>query len=109
MSLLLSDSLVGLVDEDSLSGNGSHALGTVEIKGKTYAVDSFITDRKTIRVHAIGEFGDSISIMNLRDDVEAKVTLGEDEFIAKGRILQVGWERVNDGGRLVISVNMRDK
>jgi len=109
MSLLLSDSLVGIVDENFLDGGNIDAVGNIQINGRSYEIDSFVTDRRVIRVHAIGASTDAIAILNLRQDMEAKVTLGDDAFVSTGRIQQVGFEQLSHGGRLVISVILRDK
>lgn len=109
MSILLSDSLIGLVDEKTLEGEGLDFLGKIIINGVTHTIDAFITDRKAIRVHAIGEPEDAISILNLRKDMEVKLTLGDEAFVATGKIQQVGYEKLSHGGRLVISMIVSDK
>ena len=109
MSLLLSDSLVGLVDEKALEEGYLDSVGNIQINGKSYEVDAFVTDRKVIRVHAVGGPEDAISILNLRNDIEAKVMLGEESFVASGKIQQIGFEQLPHGGRIVISVILRDK
>ena len=109
MSLLLSDSLIGVIDEKSLNDEGFDFLGKIDINGASYIIDAFVTDRKSIRVHAEGKPEDAIGLLNLKEGMEAKLVLGDDSFVAKGRILQVGWENLPTGGRLVISMSVRDK
>jgi len=109
MSLLLSDSLIGLVDESTLDGDYSDTIGAIHLNGKKYEIDSFVTDRKVIRVHAVGNSNDAISIMNLKQDLEAKISLGNDAYTASGKIHQIGFEQLSHGGRIIISVIVRDK
>ena len=109
MSILLSDSLVGLVDEETLGDENLDFVGKINVNGQTYIIDAFVTDRKAIRVHAIAESEVAINLLNLRPDMEVKLTLGDDVFSATGKINQVGYERLPHGGRLVISMIMRDK
>jgi len=109
MSLLLSDSLVGLVDEKALEEGYLDTIGSIQVNEKSYEIDAFVTDRKVIRVHAVGDPEDAISILNLRNDIEAKVKLGDESFVSSGKIQQIGFEQLSHGGRLVISVILRDK
>ena len=109
MSLLLSDSLIGLVDEKQLEDESLESLGSIQINGVSYAVDAFVTDHKVIRVHAIGEASSAISILNLRRGIDAKVTLGDEAYVASGKIQQVGFEMLPHGGRIVISIIISDK
>lgn len=109
MSLLLSDSLIGLVDEKSLEDETFDTFGKVQINNETYAVDAFVTDHKVIRIHAIADPKVAISLLNLRQGIEAKVTLGDDSFVASGKVQQIGFENLPQGGRIVISIAIRDK
>lgn len=109
MSLLLSDSLIGLVDESTLGDDYSDSIGSIHLNGKKHEIDSFVTDRKVIRVHAIGDSEDAISLINLKQDLEAKIVLGSDSCSFSGKIHQIGFERLSHGGRLIISVIVRDK
>lgn len=110
MSFLLSDSLVGIIDEDSLAGqDGFNFLGKIEISGRAYVIDAFVTDKRSIRVHAEGTASDAIDLTKLKEGCEATIILGDEAFVAKGKILQVGWDQTPTGGRLVISMCVRDK
>jgi len=103
MSFLISDSLVGLVDEKSLSG-GVDTLGHVLLEGSSYVIDAFIADQKTLRLHiiapqhvALGVFAD----MNKT----AKISLGDHKI--SGQILQIGWDDTDRGGRVVLCVTRK--
>lgn len=109
MSILLSDSLIGLVDEKTITDDELDFIGKISANGQTYVIDAFITDRKVIRVHALAEPSAAIDLLNLRPDLDVKITLGEDVFTASGKINQVGYEKLPHGGRLVISMIVRDK
>ena len=109
MSILLSDSLIGLVDERSLAGEDLDFIGKIDVNGQTYVIDAFVTDRKVIRVHALADPGIAIDLLSLRPDMTVKIVLGDDAFSASGKINQVGYERLPHGGRLVISMIVRDK
>jgi hypothetical protein len=109
MSLLLSDSLVGVLDEKSLTDEDAPPVGKIKIEGKSYEIDAFISDRKVIRVHAIAEPDEAISLIKRTANLEANLILGEEDFVARGQILQVGWEKLSHGGRMVISLSIRDK
>lgn len=109
MSLLLSDSLVGLVDERSFEDSYVEEIGSIQINGKKYEVDSFVTDRKVIRLHAIGSPADAIEMLRTNNDMDASISIGGDSFSAKGKVHQLGFEQLPHGGRLVISVILRDK
>ena len=109
MSFLVSDSISDIVDIASLEEEGFDFLGKINIDGKDYVIDGFITDRKSIRVYAVGEPEDSISILKLRDNTVVKLVLADDAFVATGRITQVGYEFLPRGGRVIISMVVRDK
>ncbi len=109
MSLLLSDSLIGLVDEKQLEDESLESLGSIQINGVSYTVDAFITDHKVIRVHAISDASAAISILNLRQGIDAKVTLGDEAYVVSGKIQQIGFEMLPHGGRIVISLTISDK
>lgn len=109
MSFLISDSISDIVDVASLEDEGVDFLGKINVNGKDYIIDGFITDKKTIRVYAVGQPDDSISILNLKDDMVAKLVLADDAFVATGRIAQVGYEFLPRGGRVIISMIVRDK
>lgn len=109
MSLLLSDSLEGVISEDDLLREGFDFLGKIYIAGKEYVIDAFITDRKSIRIHAEGEPEDAFRFLHLKPESEVRVVLGDDAFVAKGKLQQIGWENLPHGGRLVISVSVSNK
>lgn len=109
MSLLISDSLVGLLDEESLDESSSRILGKIKIGQKSFDIDSFLTDGKTIRVHAIGEIDDAIDLISSISGPKSSISLGDNDFAASGEIKQIGWERLPHGNRIVISMSVRDK
>ena len=100
MSFLISDSLVGLVDESSLSGS-SGQLGDVEINGSTFLVDAFIADQKTVRLHVAASQQVSLDILGDMSKT-AKVRLGSHKIV--GKILQIGWDDTDRGGRVILCV-----
>lgn len=108
MSLLLSDSLVGIVDEQDLIDEET-VCGTIKIVGDIYEIDSFLSDGKVIRVHASAALEDAIRLMSMKERQSGEIILGDRQFVASGKILQVGWEKLAHGKRLIISMNVRDK
>lgn len=110
MSFLVSESISDIIDIKSLEGDsGSGILGHITINKKEYAIDGFISDKKVMRVHALGESSDAISMLNMGEGAQAKIVLGDDDFVAKGPIAQTGYEILPHGGRIIISVIVRDK
>ena len=108
MSLLLSDSLVGVLDEKELLDE-SEPCGVIRIGGDDYEVDAFLSDGKVIRVHVAAPVETAFRFLAVLPTVTGELILGDNAFVAKGKILQVGWERLPRGDRLVISMNVRDK
>lgn len=106
MSLLLSDSLVGLVDERELM---EISYGTLKIGADDFDIDGFLSDGKVIRVQAVADFDDAIRILKTGFTGQAHVDLSEGTYRAVGKVLQVGWERLSHGNRLVVSIQVRDK
>ena len=100
MSFLVSDSLVGIVDENSLMG-GFDFLGEVEIQGKKYIIDAYIADQKTIRFYTIAPQQVAVSMLDLKVGHNVSLKLG-DVFEAEGQVVQVGWDETPRGGRLVL-------
>jgi hypothetical protein len=109
VSLLFSDSIADIIDVNSLEDEGFDFLGKIDVNGTTYAIDGFITDRKSVRVYASGNPNDAISILNLRENADVKIELADGAFVASGRIAQVGYEFLPRGGRVIISMIVRDK
>lgn len=107
MSLLFSDSLLGIIDEEALE-SGTDTVGTITIGDKQREIDAFIFDKRSIRVHVIANLEDALSSLDQISSIDAKITIGE-SFSLIGKIHQVGWEQVTNGGRLVIGVILRDK
>lgn len=108
MSLLLSDSLMGIVNESDLVDE-EVICGIIKIVGVSYEIDSFLSDGKVIRVHAAAELEDAIRLLAMKEGITGEIVMGEKQFIATGKILQVGWEKLPHGNRLIISMNVRDK
>lgn len=109
MSLLFSDSLAGLIDEESLDETSQMIIGSVSIGKSKFDIDAFLTDGKIISVHAIGESDDSIEIASSLAGLKASIVLGNGKFSATGDVKQAGWERLPHGNRVIISVSVRDK
>ena len=103
MSFLISDSLVGLVDENTLTG-GVDTLGDIQINGIAYQVDAFIADQKTVRIHLIASQTVALDILGDMNK-EAKVRLGKHKML--GQILQVGWDDTDRGGRVVLCLTRK--
>lgn len=108
MSLLFSDSLKGIIDEESLSGDRI-SLGKITVGKTVFEIDGFIFDKRAIRVHAIAEMHEAVGMLQESIDSESSIILGEGEASFKGKIQQIGWEQTLNGGRLVIGVIIRDK
>ena len=102
MSFLISDSLVGLVDEKSLSGGES--LGDVLLDGTTYIVDAFVADQKTLRLHAVAPQHVALEVFADMSKT-VKVRLGAHKIA--GQILQVGWDDTERGGRVVLCLTRK--
>ena len=103
MSFLVSDSLAGIIDENSLLG-GFDFLGEVVILGKKYLIDAYITDQKTIRFYTVAPPDVAISMLDLKVGHTVLLKLG-DVFEAEGKVLQVGWDETPRGGRLVLCMS----
>lgn len=108
MSLLLSDSLVGVLDEKELLDE-EEPCGVIRIGGDDYEVDAFLSDGKVIRVHVAATVATALRFLAAMPTVTGELILGDKAYVAKGKVLQVGWERLAHGDRLVISMNVRDK
>ena len=108
MSLLLSDSLVGIVNERDLETEDPLVCGEVTIGGIKYEIDAFLSDGRVIRVHSVAQLEDALDLLEQKTWGEAELKMGG-SFTARGKILQVGWEVLSHGGRLVISIGLRDK
>jgi hypothetical protein len=100
MSLLISDSLVGLVDEETLMG-GFDFLGEVTIDGSKYRIDAFVADQKTIRFYAVAPHEIALKLLDLKAGNTVKMSLG-DVFEAEGKIIQIGWDDTPRGGRVIL-------
>ena len=103
MSFFLSDSLVGIIDETEIDGENEN-IGTIEIAGARYDLDSFISDGKNLRVQARGKPADAIRICKNYLGIDAVLSIGSGELSVRGAIKQAGWEQSPEGGRLIISV-----
>ena len=103
MSFLISDSLIGLVDEKSLS-SGVETLGNVTLEGSSYNVDAFIADQKTLRLHIVAPQQISLDIFADMNKT-VKVSLGKHKLT--GQILQVGWDDTERGGRVVLCMTRK--
>jgi hypothetical protein len=109
MSLLLSDSLVGVVNEQDLEDAEPEVCGSIRIDEDEHEIDAFLSDGRAIRVHVVAQLEDALRLMRQKTWGNAELKLGTKAFTAQGKILQVGWEQLPHGGRLVISVGLRDK
>jgi hypothetical protein len=108
MSLLLSESLVGVLDEQSLEED-EIPCGIIKLGKDEYEIDAFISDGKVIRIHVAAPIETALRLLTTQLNTSCEIVLGDNDFTAKGKILQVGWEKLAHGNRLVISMNVRDK
>lgn len=108
MSFFLSDSLVGVIDESTLEDELEN-LGEVEISGSKYALDSFLSDGKSMRLQAVGKSTDAVRICRDCIGSESSVSIGGGSLAFKGIVRQAGWDNTAADGRLIIVVSVRDK
>lgn len=108
MSLLLSDSLLGIIDEKSLEDD-LDVLGRIKIGAREHTIDAFISDKKTIRVHAIGDRVDAVEHLCQSLGQNATLVIGDNDLKISGKVHQVGWEITHVGGRVIICVVVSDK
>lgn len=109
MSFLFSDSLAGIISEESLDDATPRVLGKITVGKESYDVDAFLTDGAVMRLHAIGDVDDATGMISLVQKISADIKIGDNDLVASGIIRQVGWERLPHGNRIVISMSVRDK
>jgi hypothetical protein len=110
MSFLISDSLTDIIDPKAFEEEeGFDVIGRIEISGKTYVIDGFMSDRKSFRVYADGSATEAVSLLSLKENETVRIVLGDEAFVAKGSLVQVGYESLPQGGRIIISMIVRDK
>lgn len=103
MSFLISDSLVGLVDENTLMG-GVESLGEAQIDNDAYVVDAFIADSRTMRFHVIANHSVALDLLSVKDKI-IKLRLGKLNMV--GQLLQVGWDDTPRGGRVILCMTRK--
>lgn len=100
MSFLISDSLVGIVDEASLSG-GQETLGSVKIDDMNYEIDAFVADQKSVRCHVLAPLSFALDLVKSLGK-SVTITIGSHKM--QGQIVQSGWDITDRGGRAILCV-----
>jgi hypothetical protein len=100
MSFLISDSLVGIVDETALTG-GQETLGSVKIDDMNYEIDAFLADQKSLRCHVLAPLSIALDLMKTLGKT-VSITLGSHK--TQGQVVQSGWDNTDRGGRVILCV-----